>query len=189
MLSSFDVLLIIKSASDFNHDLSLSFLYYKVGKNKLANMQHSIACCLPTINLFTAIFSHLIRSVFSKTSTKCVKEPFHKGFICCSDSNKGLIMFVSILPVTAVISDVESSFSIHDSSHVCGLSNRVFFSDVVRSSRHLISMINVHAIIYNRKGIKCIAAETNPDGIRKNEVIVRASWKHEEVDRNDLLAA
>lgn len=50
-------------------------------------------------------------------------------------------------------------------------------------------MINVYAIIYNRKEIKCIAAETNPDGTRESEVIVRASWKHEEVDRNDLLAA
>jgi len=37
--------------------------------------------------------------------------------------------------------------------------------------------------------IKCTAAETNPDGTVKGEVIVRASWKHEEVDRNDLLAA
>jgi hypothetical protein len=42
---------------------------------------------------------------------------------------------------------------------------------------------------YTRLGVKCTAAETNPDGIRKDEVIVRASWKHEEVDRNDLLAA
>jgi len=98
-------------------------------------------------------------------------------------------MFVPILSIPAVISDVEGSLSIHDSSHVCGLSNRVFFSDVIGSSRHINSMINVYAIIYNRKGIKCIAAETNPDGIRKNEVIVRASWKHEEVSRNDLLAA
>ena len=43
-------------------------------------------------------------------------------------------------------------------------------------------------LIYNRMEIKCIAAETNPDGIRKNEVIVRAASKDAEVGRNDLLA-
>lgn len=43
--------------------------------------------------------------------------------------------------------------------------------------------------IYNKRDIKCTAAETNPDGIVTDEVIVRASWKHEEVSRNDLLAA
>lgn len=43
--------------------------------------------------------------------------------------------------------------------------------------------------VYNKKEIKCTAAETKPDGTQLSEVIVRASWKHEEVDRNDLLAA
>jgi hypothetical protein len=38
MLSSFDIVLIIKGFSDFNHDFSLPFLYDKIWKNKLTNM-------------------------------------------------------------------------------------------------------------------------------------------------------
>jgi hypothetical protein len=36
--------------------------------------------------------------------------------------------------------------------------------------------------------IKCTAAETNPDGTLKGEVIVRATSKDLELGRNDLIA-
>jgi hypothetical protein len=189
MLSSFDVVLIAIGLSDFDHDFSLPSLYDKIRKDKLTNMQHPVARCLPTINLLATIFGHLLGGIFSKTSSKGIKKPDHKRFISGSNSYKGLKMFVSVLPVSAEITDVEGSFSIHNSSHVCGLSDRVFFSDVFRAPRYINSFINVYMLIYNRKEIKCTAAETNPDGTVNGEVIVRASWKHEEVSRNDLLAA
>jgi len=189
VLSAFNVVFVAKCFSDLYHDFSLPFLYDKVRKNKLANMQHSVASCLPSINLFTAVLCHLIGSILSKTPSKCNKQPLHQRFISGTDRDKSLKVFVPILPIPAVIPDVEGSLSIHDSSHVCGLSDRVFFSNVIRAPRHINPIINVCTLIYNRRDIKCTAAETNPDGTVIGEVIVRASWKHEEVDRNDLLAA
>src|SRR5271169_513205 len=70
MLSTFDIMLVIKSFSDFNHNFGLSFLYYKIWKNYLTNMEQTITRSLPSINLFSAILSHLIRGIFSYTTTK-----------------------------------------------------------------------------------------------------------------------
>src|ERR1700688_1654077 len=77
MLSSLDVMFIIKGVSDFYHDFSLPFLYYKIRKNYLTDMKQTIASCLPSINLFTAIFGHLFWCIGSKTTTKNVNQPFH----------------------------------------------------------------------------------------------------------------
>src|SRR5258708_10383048 len=127
VLSSFDVLLIVKGISDFNHDFSLTLLDDKIWKNNLANMKHPIASCTPSINLFSRVYRHLFRCVSSYTSSKYIMEPIHKRFISSRNCNKCLKVFVTILPISTEISDVESTFSIHNSSHICGLSIRIFF--------------------------------------------------------------
>src|ERR1022692_964264 len=112
VLSTFDIMFIVKSGSYFDHNFGLSFLDYKIGKNNLTNMKQTITSSLPRINLFSAIFSHLIGSILAYTTSKCFKKPINKTFICRSNFYNRLIMFVPIFSIPAVVSDEETTFSI-----------------------------------------------------------------------------
>ena|ERR1700759_1740965 len=184
------VLLTSKGFAKFYEDFTLPLLSDQVGKYLSTDMKQIIGGSHPTINLFSGVFRSLFRGVFSCPTPEDFINPVNKAFVGIGDYQSGLKIFIPIFKVFAVITDVEGPFSVHNSGHISSLGSRYFFLyNIRRVSRHACPVINSCVLVYNERSIKCTAAETNPDGILLDEVIVRPLWKHKESGRNDLVAA
>jgi len=163
--------------SELNRKFAMFFLNHEIRKNGMQNWgelflrNDPLMFCLP-MWIFFAV------SEVSKTS-EVLFEPINKNFISGYDVNTNIPSWTSIL--LCVTPDGNATLSVDNSSKI----SKLRFLPHSGSPTSLVSL----GLNYIKERIKCTATETNPNGIRKNEVIVRASWKHEEVSRNDLLAA
>ena len=163
--------------SKLNRKLAMFFLNHKIRKNGVQNWSelffrnNPLMFCLPVRVLFAV-------SEISKTS-EVLFEPINKNFISGYDVNSDIPSWTSIL--FGVAPKGNATFSVNNSSKIRKLR-------VLPHSGSPTSLVSLR-LNYIKERIKCTATETNPSGIRKDEVIVRTSWKHEEANRNNLLAA
>lgn len=190
-LNPFFARLVFRTKVCFSHlqkNFCLLFFNNKIWEKKFAKMGQAISSAFPTMDRTFTIFRSLFWGIFTFPPSKIIVKPISKTFIsrgyghnCLKEARSSDFIFIPI------ISNEKGPFSINNACQICDLSYCIIYSCIFTFCHFI---FHIKCDIYStRLRIKCTAAETNPDGIRKNEVIVRASWKHEEASRNDLLAA
>lgn len=169
-------------------NLSLIPFNNEISKDEFTQMGQPITSTFPTVDRAFTIDGTLFGRILALPSPKISKEPVNKTFISSGNCHKSLekagssdFIFIPVIP------DEEGPFPIDNSGQISQLSNSVVYPCIL-TFRHAHSC-NEYACYYAGLKIKCIAAETNPNGIRKDEVIVRTIGKLIEEGGNDLLAA
>lgn len=170
----------------FYKDLALSFLAKKKGQYKLAKMSKAISRSSPNISLLSRIEGVLFLGSFSFKTTECFYQPIDERFICIGNLHYGLVVGLPSVDISREISNKQGTLSINDASQIRNYGWVIGLFNVIESGH-----INLGLYRYSitRTQNKCLAAETNPEGTRKSEVIVRSLPKVREASRNDLLAA
>lgn len=169
-------------------DLGLFLLDNKIGQHEFAQMGQSISGTSPTIDWSFTILSSLSGCVLTLPAAKVFMQPIYEAIICGGHGYDSLKESCSSdFVFVPVISDEQCSFSVYYPSEIGQFRISILYPCVLAFCHK--NSFDKCDNDYTGLAIKCTAAETNPDGTIKGEVIVRASWKHEEASRNEMLAA
>lgn len=168
----------------------LSLFNDEIRKAYFTNMSETIPTTLPSKDLLSTIFRHLLGCIFTLETAKGFNQPSDENFVSRRNRNVDLIMFIPIFPVSTVISNAQTSFSVQYSCHVGSGRFRVFLTNINTSSRHGDSIFNVSTFVnYNKKMINLQPERLSPMA-SEEDAIVRTTniYKIVESGRNDQIA-